>query len=283
MAATARDNAAMNPTDLPLGRHVDYPSGYDAALLYPIPRALGRAAIGVDDAAPGFVGVDRWHAYELSWLDGRGKPRVATATITVPARSPNLVESKSLKLYLNSFNATRFGSDDEVVARMVADLSASAGAPVEVAFGLPPFDEAQALARAESIDALEVDIDCYGPPDAALLAWDADAIVDETLTSALLKSNCPVTGQPDWARIVIAYRGPRLDRAALLRYLVSFRDHAEFHEQCVERVFTDLRTRAMPESLSVEARYTRRGGLDINPWRATPDRAAPRAGRDERQ
>ena len=273
----------MNPTDLPLGRHVDYPTGYDAALLYPIPRALGRAAIGVDDAAPGFVGVDRWHAYELSWLDGRGKPRVATATISVPAHSPNLVESKSLKLYLNSFNATGFGSDGEVAARMAADLSACAGAAVDVAFGLPPFDEAGALARAESIDGLDVAIETYGPPDATLLEWDAGDVVDETLTSALLKSNCPVTGQPDWARISIAYRGPRLDRAALLRYLVSFRDHAEFHEQCVERVFTDLRMHARPQSLSVEARYTRRGGLDINPWRATPDRAAPPAGRDERQ
>ncbi|MFC5570873.1 NADPH-dependent 7-cyano-7-deazaguanine reductase QueF [Lysobacter yangpyeongensis] len=266
--------------DLPLGRHVDYPREYDASLLFPIPRALGRGHIGIDGDALPFVGVDRWHAYELSWLDAQGKPRVATATFEVPAHSPHLVESKSLKLYLNSFNATRFESDEAVRARIADDLARAAGASVAVAFGLPPLDERDA---GESIDGLPVAIDSYGPPDAALLAADADAVVAETLSSALLKSNCPVTGQPDWARIVIAYRGPRLDRAALLRYLVSFRDHAEFHEQCVERIFTDLLARTRPQSLSVEARYTRRGGLDINPWRGTPDAARPDAGRDARQ
>jgi 7-cyano-7-deazaguanine reductase len=217
----------MNPPDLPLGRHVDYPRTYDAALLFPIPRALGRDHIGLDDAALPFVGADRWHAYELSWLDARGKPRVATATFDVPAHSPHLVESKSLKLYLNSFNATRFDDDEAVRARIAEDLSHAAGAPVDVVFGLPPLEASDV---GDSIDALDVAIDRYGPPDATLLASDAGDIASETLSSALLKSNCPVTGQPDWARIVIAYRGPRLDRAALLRYLVSFRDHAEFHE-----------------------------------------------------
>mgnify|MGYP003583670690 CR=1 FL=1 len=273
----------MNPHDLPLGRHVDYPREYDASLLFPIPRALGRGDIGVDDANPPFIGSDRWHAYELSWLDGRGKPRTATATITVPATSPNLVESKSLKLYLNSFNATRFDDDEQVRARIVADLSASAGAEVEVTFGLPPIDESAGNAVLDCIDGLDVAIDDYGPPNAAHLRADAAHVVTETLTSALLKSNCPVTGQPDWARVVIAYRGPQLDRAGLLRYLVSFRDHAEFHEQCVERIFSDLMAHAHPQSLSVEARYTRRGGLDINPWRALPGTPAPQAGRDERQ
>ncbi len=274
----------MTNHDLPLGRHVDYPREYDARLLFPIARALGRGHIGVDDAAPPFIGVDRWHAYELSWLDARGKPRVATATITVPATSPNLVESKSLKLYLNSFNATRIASDDDVRARIVHDLSQAAGAPVEVAFGLPPIDEAAPEeAVMDCIDGLDVDIDDYGPPNADHLSADAAHVVEETLTSSLLKSNCPVTGQPDWARIVIAYRGPRLDRAGLLRYLVSFRDHAEFHEQCVERVFADLLARTGATTLSVEARYTRRGGLDINPWRATPGHARPSEGRDERQ
>ncbi|KRA17109.1 MULTISPECIES: NADPH-dependent 7-cyano-7-deazaguanine reductase QueF [unclassified Lysobacter] len=265
--------------ELPLGRHVDYPREYDPSLLFPIARALGRSHIGLSDQALPFVGLDRWHAYELSWLDPRGKPCMATATLTVPADSPNLVESKSLKLYLNSYNASRFDSAEAVRARIVADLSASAGAPVEVVFGLPPVREAQAV----SLDDLDVAIDDYGPPNAAHLAADPAMVVEETLSSGLLKSNCPVTGQPDWARVDIAYRGPRLDRAGLLRYLVSFRDHAEFHEQCVERIFADLLRLAAPQALSVEARYTRRGGLDINPWRATAGFLRPQAHRDERQ
>jgi 7-cyano-7-deazaguanine reductase len=148
-----------------------------------------------------------------------------------------------------------------------------------MAFGLPPV---LALAG-ESIDGLDLDIQAYGPPDASLLGADATDIVEETLASALLKSNCPVTGQPDWADHAIAYRGPRIDRAGLLRYLVSFRDHAEFHEQCVERIFSDLSAQCRPQGLSVEARYTRRGGLDINPWRASPGIARPRPSRSERQ
>lgn len=272
----------MDLNALPLGRHVDYPSHYDPALLYPIPRALGRSAIGLGDATLPFIGFDRWHAYELSWLDARGKPRVATATLTVPAHSPHLVESKSLKLYLNSFNATRVDGDAELLSRITADVSAAAGAAVQVSLGLPAIDDSD-NAAATSIDALDIAIDRYGPPDATLLSADAADVAQETLSSALLKSNCPVTGQPDWARVVIAYRGPRIDRAGLLRYLVSFRDHAEFHEQCVERIFADLLAVARPERLSVEARYTRRGGLDINPWRATPGAVAPPPGRDERQ
>jgi len=273
----------MTAQDLPLGRHVDYPREYDASLLFPIARALGRSDIGINDDALPFIGVDRWHAYELSWLDGHGKPHVGTATISVPATSPNLVESKSLKLYLNSFNATRFDSDEAVRARMAADLSAAAGAQVEVAFGLPPIDESADYAVIDCIDGLDVAIDDYGPPNAGHLGADPAHVVSETLTSSLLKSNCPVTGQPDWARVVITYHGAKLDRAGLLRYLVSFRDHAEFHEQCVERIFSDLAAHAAPQRLSVEARYTRRGGLDINPWRATPGTAQPSAGRDERQ
>lgn len=274
----------MDLANLPLGRHVDYPREYDASLLFPIARTLGREHIGIDSSALPFEGTDRWHAYELSWLDGRGKPRVGTATITVPATSPNLVESKSLKLYLNSFNATRFASDEDVRVRIARDLAQAAGAPVEVSFGLPPIDEAAPENSVmDCIDGLDIDVDDYGPPNAAHLAADDAHVVSETLTSSLLKSNCPVTGQPDWARIVIAYHGPRIDRAGLLRYLVSFRDHAEFHEQCVERVFVDLIARTGAQQLSVEARYTRRGGLDINPWRATPGHVRPAAGRDERQ
>ncbi|MBW3551426.1 MAG: NADPH-dependent 7-cyano-7-deazaguanine reductase QueF [Proteobacteria bacterium] len=270
----------MTSTDLPLGRAVDYPREYDASLLFPIARTLGRGEIGLGGAALPFVGVDRWHAYELGWLDARGKPRVGTASFEVPADSPHLIESKSLKLYLNSFNATRFDSDDEVLARIGADLSRAAGAAVVVSSGLPRLDPHQLN---DAIDGLDVGIDHYGPPRAEFLQADSDQVVEETLGSALLKSNCPVTGQPDWARVVIGYRGPRLDRAGLLRYLVSFRDHCEFHEQCVERIFTDLLARTRPAALSVEARYTRRGGLDINPWRATPGWARPQPRRDERQ
>ncbi|KAB8198465.1 NADPH-dependent 7-cyano-7-deazaguanine reductase QueF [Lysobacter maris] len=273
-------NDSARNAGLPLGRHVDYPRHYDAGLLFPIARSLGRHEIGVDDAALPFVGVDRWHAYELSWLDARGKPAMATATVQVPADSPFLIESKSLKLYLNSFNATAFDDAEAVRLRIATDLSAAAGAPVQVAFGLPP---ATPEHEGESIDGLDVAIEHYGPPRAALLAADAGRIVEEVLCSGLLKSNCPVTGQPDWATVVIGYTGPQLDRAALLRYLVSFRDHAEFHEQCVERIFTDLLARAAPTALSVEARYTRRGGLDINPWRATPGHPRPIETRDTRQ
>ena len=280
-----RDNVQMNHNHIPLGREVAYPSHYDPDLLFPIPRTQGRAEIGIDtgiDAQPlPFIGHDRWHAYELSWLDARGKPAVAVATITVPATSPMLIESKSLKLYLNSLNAARFKTADAVRESIVVDLSQAAGAAVKVAFGLPPFDAVDG--KSTLIDMLDIDIDDYGPPNAGHLALVGDAVVEETLRSELLKSNCPVTGQPDWATVQIAYRGTKIDRAGLLRYLVSFRDHAEFHEQCVERIFVDLLARCRPQTLSVEARYTRRGGLDINPWRATRDVSSPEPGRDERQ
>ena len=209
----------------------------------------------------------------------RGKPQVATATFEVPADSPNLVESKSFKLYLNSCNGARFVDGNALRAQLEADLSQAAGAPVSMAFGLPPVQSD----AGQDIDALDIDIDRYGPPDASLLRADDADPAQETLRSALLKSNCPVTGQPDWADVAIAYSGPRIDRAGLLRYLVSFRDHAEFHEQCVERIFIDLMARCRPRSLSVQARYTRRGGLDINPWRATPGTPPPPPSRSERQ
>ena len=270
---------ARSPEHSLLGREAAYPNQFDAGLLYPIPRAFGRESLGLAAGALPFVGIDRWHAYELSWLDSRGKPYVATATLQVPADSPNLIESKSLKLYLNSCNATRFDSADSFRTQIEADLTVAAGADVTLTFGLPSFDVPNAI----TIDGLDIDIDNYGPPDATLLAADTTDVVEELLHSALLKSNCPVTGQPDWADVFIAYRGPRIDHASLLRYMVSFRDHAGFHEQCVERMFTDLTARCEPEWLSVEARYTRRGGLDINPWRANPGSKPPPAGRCTRQ
>lgn len=293
------DNAGMT-SELPLGRDVAYPRAYDPALLFPIARGAGRDALGIAGDALPFTGHDRWHAYELSWLDLRGKPVGATATFTVPADSPRLVESKSLKLYLNSLNSERFARMDDVRARIAADLSAAAGGTVAVGFGLPPVEggglrgadrepcvtrelEGAASPRLISLDGLDVACDEYDAPNPALLSANAHDPAHELLHSDLLKSNCPVTGQPDWASVRIAYRGPRIDRAGLLRYLVSFREHAEFHEQCVERIFADLLARCQPEALSVEARYTRRGGLDINPWRATPGLAAPPAARDPRQ
>ena len=271
--------APMNThQDSSLGREVDYPRQYDASLLFPIPRAGARAEIGLGSELP-FVGEDRWHIYELGWLDARGKPCVETATLYVPATSPNLIESKSLKLYLNSLNGARFNRAEAVRERIVTDLSTCAGADVRVEFGLP----AVARAPGESIDHLDVAIDSYGPPDASVLSADADIVVDETLVSALLKSNCPVTGQPDWASVSIRYHGPRIDREGLLRYLVSYRDHAEFHEQCVERIFLELGQHCQPGMLEVEARYTRRGGLDINPRRASPGMTASLPIRDLRQ
>lgn len=287
----------MSPQS-PLGREVTHPRKYDSSLLFAIARAQGRATLGLHGGALPFAGFDRWHAYELSWLDLRGKPQVATATITVPADSPNLIESKSLKLYLNAFSSHRIDELDAVLAIIAADLSRTAGAAVAVRAGLPAIEPGPSTANggttdadttdaascdAASIDNEDIAIDDYGPPSPAHLVASPDALVEETLRSALLKSNCPVTGQPDWASVRIGYRGPRIERAGLLRYLVSFREHAEFHEQCVERIFVDLMARCRPQSLWVEARYTRRGGLDINPWRATPGHRAPAPGRDLRQ
>lgn len=214
-----------------------------------------------------FIGRDRWHAYELSWLDAQGKPCVATATLHVPSESPSLIESKSLKLYLNSLNATRFNSAEAVRTRIASDLSTRAGADVAVEFGLPPID---AVGEGESIDALDVSIDDYGPPNAAYLAAHAQPVVEEVLTSALLKSNCPVTGQPDWASVTLRYRGAPIDREGLLRYLVSFRDHAEFHEQCVERIFHDVLLAARPNGW-----WWKRAIPAVAGWTSTPCAARP--------
>ncbi|PNS08828.1 NADPH-dependent 7-cyano-7-deazaguanine reductase QueF [Solilutibacter silvestris] len=267
------------PEDSQLGREVDYPRHYDPALLFPIPRTQGRDELGIRADALPFIGHDRWQGYELGWLDARGKPVVATATFEVPATSPNLVESKSFKLYLNSFNAHRIESPEELQRILERDLANVAGAPVRMRFGVPPLREEDG---GECIDGLDIAIDHYGPPDPALLIC-AGADVEEALVSHLLKSNCPVTGQPDWATLQIRYLGPRIDRAGLLRYIVGFRDQREFHEQCVERIFVDVLARCRPQVLSVEARYTRRGGLDINPWRATPGSEPPEVWRTPRQ
>jgi 7-cyano-7-deazaguanine reductase len=258
------------PIDSPLGKTSAVPLRYNAGLLFPIPRAPQRSELGIDGALP-FHGVDVWNAYELSWLDARGKPNVAIAEIRVPATTPNIVESKSLKLYLAGFNQERVENAGVLATRIARDLSSAAGGDVSVAVIEPWRFGALALTEldGESIDAQSTAFDTFGPPDAdGLRASDVD-IADETLRSDLLKSNCPVTGQPDWASIAIRYSGPRIDRESLLRYLVSFRQHADFHEHCVERIFVDLMRRCAPTRLDVYARYTRRGGIDINPWRST--------------
>jgi 7-cyano-7-deazaguanine reductase len=257
------------PHDSDLGKDTRYPDRYDPGLLFPIPRAPARAELGIGVVLP-FAGVDIWNAYELGWLDPRGKPVVALGEFRVPADTPNLVESKSFKLYLNGFNREHCADAGEVRARLARDLGAAAGGEVEVALFPLAHPAVHVIERfeGESIDDLAIDIDGYGPPDPALLHGHAEP-VEETLVSDLLKSNCPVTGQPDWASVQIRYAGPRIDRAGLLRYLVSYRDHAGFHEQCVERIFVDVLRQCRPTRLEVHARYTRRGGLDINPWRGT--------------
>jgi 7-cyano-7-deazaguanine reductase len=262
-----------------LDKPVAYADRYDPGLLFAIPRAPNRAALGLAaDAALPFHGVDIWNAYEVSWLDARGKPVIALAEFRIPASSPCLIESKSFKLYLNSFNQERMQGVDALRACLMRDLRAASGAEVAVALTSPRQFAQQGLTEleGESIDDLALDIDDYGPPDAAHLnSAVGTSIVEESLVSHLLKSNCPVTGQPDWASIQIRYAGPRIDRAGLLRYLVSFRNHAGFHEQCVERIFVDVLRACAPCALDVYARYTRRGGLDINPWRASHHGAPP--------
>jgi 7-cyano-7-deazaguanine reductase len=267
--------------DSALGKTVAYPSAYDASLLHPIARSLSRAALGLGDDLP-FAGFDLWNAYELSWLDARGKPKVALAEFRVPASSPHLVESKSLKLYLASHHQARYADTETLRSLLAHDLSEAAGASVSAV--ITPVHAAQIEALAgEVIDDLPLTIESYGPPDASVLRCDTEVKVDEALVSHLLKSNCPVTGQPDWASVQIAYKGPRIDRAGLLRYLVSFRAHADFHEACVERIFVDVLQACAPSRLSVYARYTRRGGLDINPFRTTPGGPLPGNPRTARQ
>ena len=273
-----------SPELSPLGKAVGYGADYDPSLLFPIARAQQRAALGLGEELP-FTGVDFWNAYELSWLDGRGKPRVAVAELRVPATSPHLIESKSLKLYLGSYAQASFADTDTLRAQLVRDLSEAAGAPVTVVL-MPVASSTTAIIEnleGEVIDDLPVEISHYGPPRPDFLAVDDELKADEVLVSHLFKSNCPVTGQPDWASLQIRYAGPRIARDGLLRYLVSYRNHSDFNEQCVERIFMDLMQRCGPSRLGVYARYTRRGGLDINPFRATPGLPLPGNPRTARQ
>ncbi|KTT07353.1 NADPH-dependent 7-cyano-7-deazaguanine reductase [Pseudomonas oryzihabitans] len=255
----------------PLGKSTEYVSQYTPGLLYPIPRALKWTELGVDGANLPFHGVDVWTCYELSWLLPSGKPVVAIAEFVIPAASPNIVESKSFKLYLNSLNQSVFASVKELQAALEKDLSHVAGAPVTVL--LWSLDEwaARGIQRpaGRCIDELDVPIKGYAHPQPELLSV-GEARDSQRLYSHLLKSNCPVTGQPDWGTLVVDYQeGLALEPESLLRYVVAFRQHADFHEQCVERIYLDLWRLLKPEKLTVFARYVRRGGLDINPYRSS--------------
>lgn len=279
-----------SPDQSQLGKPVRYADQYDASLLFPIARAAKREELGISGPPP-FFGADLWTAFELSWLNRRGKPQVAIAHFTIPCETPNIIESKSLKLYLGSYNATVFASADEVRERLRADLSEAVwrGAPAPSTIGvrllLPDLFDQEPVHELDGLSLDRLDIECthYTPAPELLRAAEGEQPVEEVLVSNLLKSNCLVTGQPDWGSVQIRYTGAQIDQGGLLRYLVSFRNHNEFHEQCVERIFMDIWRRCRPSRLAVYARYTRRGGLDINPLRTSHPMALPANIRTARQ
>lgn len=270
---------------LTLGQTTEYSSEYNPKLLQAVPRSLNRDDLALSNDNLPFYGEDVWYGYELSWLTPSGKPVVAVAEFRFPCSSVNIVESKSFKLYLNSFNQSRFDSWQQVQETLVSDLSALVEAPAQVT--LSKVDDCPALAIAalegQCIDDIDITIDNYqfNPEhlaDSAPAQSEQDsAVVEQTLVSHLLKSNCLITNQPDWASVYISYRGTEINQQALLKYLISFRQHNEFHEQCVERIFCDIQKYCQPQQLTVYARYTRRGGLDINPFRSTENISAPNA------
>lgn len=265
----------MNREDwqnLPLGKETRYESSYNPQLLFPIPRATSRAQLGLEEGALPFTGEDEWWGFELSWLNPKGLPRVAVAKFSFPATSPHMVESKSFKLYLNSFNQTVFESFEAVQSALQKDLSAAAGAEVSVRL-FDVEDPALAVAKPEGfcLDRLNIQVEQYQPDASLLKLEEGGEPVAESLYSHLLRSNCPVTGQPDWATVCVQYKGPKIERESLLAYIVSFREHQDFHEHCVERIYCDLQKLGEFEELTVCARYTRRGGLDINPLRSSKE------------
>lgn len=275
----------------PLGQATVYADRYDPRLLFPIPRATNRAAIGIAGRLP-FIGADLWTAFELGWLNPRGKPQLALVHFTIPCETPNLLESKSFKLYLGSFANSRFADAAEVQARLREDLNAALwqGAPavqagVGVKLLLPETFDQEPVHELDGLSLDRLDVECtrFEPAPELLTAAFDEQPVDEVLTSNLLRSCCPVTGQPDWGSVQIAYSGPQIVQEGLLQYFVSFRNHAEFHEHCVERIFAEVWARCRPTKLTVYARYTRRGGLDINPWRTSHPQALPRNVRTARQ
>ncbi|MGB3623838.1 NADPH-dependent 7-cyano-7-deazaguanine reductase QueF [Ketobacter sp. MCCC 1A13808] len=255
----------------PLGQKSEHPQQYNPGVLFAIPRRLGRLEIGIGSELP-FKGADIWNAYEVSWLTPKGKPVVAVMEMKVPADSSHIVESKSLKLYLGSFNQTGFSGFADVEQCIVKDVSEVVGAPVQVT--LLPLTAAHSFTiesmPGRCVDELDIVADEYSV-NARLLRVNPDENVNEQLHSHLLRSCCPVTGQPDWGSVLIGYQGNKIDEASLLRYLVSFRNNQEFHEQCVERIYLDIMQQCSPRALSVYARYTRRGGIDINPFRSSEE------------
>lgn len=259
-----------------------YKDRIDPTLLCPVSRRSQRAEMGLIDPLP-FWGWDIWTAYELSWLNPQGKPQIALADFFFRADSPYLIESKSLKFYLNSLNQTLFESGAGLQSRISEDLARVSGSPVQVVLKLPENFGRERIETlpGESLDHLELNVSRYRV-DPGFLAVKKE-IIEETLTSDLFKTNCPITGQPDWAGIQIRYRGPAMERTGLLKYLISFREHQAFHETCVERIFLDLSRCCRPEKLAVYARYTRRGGLDINPFRTNYERTCPANFRTARQ
>ena len=272
------------PDQSPLGKASAYADHYDASLLFAMPRAPKREELGIKTTPP-FFGADLWTAFELSWLNLRGKPQVALAHITVPCESPSIVESKSFKLYLNSFNNTRFADARDVRERIRADVGAAVGTGIGIKTLGPELFDREPVHEMDGLNLDRLDIECmhFTPAPELLFAEFDEPPVTETLTSNLLKSNCLVTGQPDWGSVQISYSGAQINQEGLLQYLVSFRNHHEFHEQCVERIFMDVWSRCKPFKLSVYARYTRRGGLDINPFRTSYPQALPPNVRTARQ
>lgn len=262
--------ASVHGENNPLGKSSAYIDSYDPTILFPISRAESWTAVGVERETLPFFGEDIWNGYEISWLNDKGIPQVAMAEFRLPATSPYLIESKSFKLYLNSYNQTKFANKEAVEKRMAKDLSAAAGGKVKVTI-LSLLHAFPAEPKSVCIDDLDISMDKYElDPEVLTLATGAEAGEFEgTLVSHLLKSNCPVTGQPDWGSIYIEYKGPHIDEKSLLTYLVSLRNHQDFHEQCVERTFWDIWNRCQPQELTVYARYVRRGGLDINPMRSS--------------
>ena len=249
---------------LPLGQNTPYPDQYDPALLFPIPRLENRLKLGISTSLPlPFFGIDLWNAYELSWLNSKGKPQIALGEFQVPAESPNMIESKSLKLYLNSLNGKHFDSEEDIKACLITDLSKAAGTTIQVHIQNPEHIAKRGVKEltGQLIDRLDILIDPNCSADPALLSTDqTSGIIEQCLVSHLLKSNCPVTGQPDWASVQIHYRGRPILEDGLLRYLIGFRQLGEFHEHCVETIFCAINQQCKPEKLSVYARYTRRGG-----------------------
>ncbi|MDM0090343.1 MULTISPECIES: NADPH-dependent 7-cyano-7-deazaguanine reductase QueF [unclassified Variovorax] len=279
------------PEQSQLGRSSAYADRYDPTLLFPIARATQRAAMGIADDALPFFGADLWTAFELSWLNPRGKPQVAIAHITVPCETPHIIESKSFKLYLNSFNNSVFADIDAVRDTLRADLAEAAwrgsgrSGGIGVKLLTPELFDREPVHELDGLDLDRLDIECthYQPAPELLKSDTTQPAVTETLTSRLLKSNCLVTGQPDWGSVQIRYSGPAIDQAGLLAYIVSFRNHNEFHEPCAERMFRDIWARCQPTKLAVYARYTRRGGLDINPFRTSWPQTLPINARTARQ